>query len=190
MLAAEGANNCIKVRRAVLADVTHLHALLAHFARQRLVLPRSPGELFETLRDFHIAEIDADGEKKLVGGCALHLVNGELAEIKSLVVADEQHGLGIGRRLVEACHDEARSIGLQRTFCLTNQDKFFTRLGYTTVDRARLPEKVWGECVRCDRFLACDEIAMWFDLDKIRVLNYGVVAGAAATPMLLICHQR
>jgi amino-acid N-acetyltransferase len=145
-----------------LSDVEKMHQLLAHFARQQMVLPRSPGELFETLRDFHVATIRGDADEEVVVGCcALHLVNGELAEIKSLSVASAQHGHGLGRRLVETCCSEAHGLGLARVFCLTNQQQFFARLGFEIVDRARLPEKVWGECVRCDRFFACDEIAMW-----------------------------
>ena len=146
-----------------LADVEMMHQLLAHLPVQ-MVLPRSPGELFETLRDFQVATVSSnitdDTVDTVVGCCALQ-VNGELAEIKSLCVAEAQHGQGLGRRLVEACCAEAAQLGLARVFCLTNQQAFFSRLGFEIVDRARLPEKVWGECVRCDRFFACDEIAMW-----------------------------
>ena len=76
------------------------------------------------------------------------------------------HGQGLGRQLVEACIGDARLLGLQRVFCLTNQQNFFERLQFRLVDRARLPEKVWGECVRCDRFFACDEVAMWREVHE------------------------
>jgi hypothetical protein len=62
---------------------------------------------------------------------------------------------------VLAAIDAARDLGLERVFCLTYQAEFFAKLGFTRVDRSRLPDKVWGECVRCHRFLDCDEVAMW-----------------------------
>jgi amino-acid N-acetyltransferase len=62
---------------------------------------------------------------------------------------------------VERCCEEARGLGIERVFCLTYQIDFFAKLGFVKVDRSRLPEKVWGECVRCHRFLDCDEVAMW-----------------------------
>lgn len=153
----------LTIRQARLEDVSSLHSLLSFFARKRQVLPRSPHELFETIRDFQVAEDTAAGS--VVGCCALHIVNGELAEIKSLCVDEAMHGQGLGRRLVEACIADALSLGLERVFCLTNQQDFFERLAFRLVDRARLPEKVWGECVRCDRFFACDEVAMWREVE-------------------------
>ena len=58
---------------------------------------------------------------------------------------------------------EAAAIGLQRVFCLTHQEVFFEPLGLCAADRSRLPEKVWGECVCCNKFLNCDEVAMWIE---------------------------
>ncbi len=146
------------IRPATLGDVPELHALIQAFAARDYLLSRTAGELYETIRDFLVAS-DADGT--LLGCSALHIVNARLAELKSLAVAERAQGLGLGRRLVAAVLAEARTLGLQRVFCLTYQEAFFGRCGFVRVDRSRLPEKVWGECVRCNKFLDCDEIAMW-----------------------------
>lgn len=146
------------IRQARIADVGPLHQLVGQWAAKRLMLPRSQGELYETIRDFLIAEAEPGG---LVGCCALHIDTATVAEIKSLAVAEAAQGQGVGAALVRACLAEARRLGLERVFCLTYQVDFFSKLGFVRVDRSRLPQKVWGECVRCHRFLDCDETAMW-----------------------------
>jgi amino-acid N-acetyltransferase len=135
-----------------------MHALIGYWAERKLLLPRSMGELYESIRDFVVVEAEVGG---LVGCAALHIDTDRIAELKALAVAAAVHGQGVGRQLVEACCRAALELGLERVFCLTYQVDFFAKLGFTRVDRSRLPEKVWGECVRCHRFLDCDEVAMW-----------------------------
>ncbi len=148
----------ITYRPARLGDVPALHALIGHWAERKLMLPRPTNELYETVRDFIVAEAEVGG---IVGCAALHIDTDKIAELKSLAVAEAAHGRGVGKGLVERCCAEAAKLGLERVFCLTYQVDFFTKLGFSKVDRSRLPEKVWGECVRCHKFLDCDEIAMW-----------------------------
>jgi len=148
----------VRYRPARLADVPAMAAIIAGFAEQKLMLPRPNSELYENVRDFLVAEAEPGG---LCGCTALHIDTERIAEIKALAVAPAVHGQGVGRGLVEAAMAAARDLGLERVFCLTYQAEFFAKLGFTKVDRARLPDKVWGECVRCHRFLDCDEIAMW-----------------------------
>ena len=148
----------LTTRPARLADVPALPALINGFAEQKLMLHRPMAELYENIRDFLVAEAEVGG---LVGCAAVHIDTDTVGELKSLAVAPAAHGRGVGRALVGACEDEARRLGLARLFCLTYQVEFFSRLGYTRVDRSRLPDKVWSECVRCHRFLDCDEVAMW-----------------------------
>lgn len=150
-------DDSIILRRACLADVPALASLIAGFAQSGYMLSRSAGELYETIRDFQVVT----SEENVVGCVATHVFTDKIAELKSLAVAASVQGQGVGRALVEGCLADAAQIGLERVFCLTYQIDFFDRLGFVKVDRSRLPEKVWGECVRCDKFLACDETAMW-----------------------------
>jgi len=145
-------------RAARLGDVPAIHDLITAFAQRDFLLSRSAGELYETVRDFQVID---DGASGVLACSALHIVNARLAEVKSLAVAERAQGQGLGRVMVEACVAAAAELGLQRVFCLTYQTEFFHRLAFSKVDRARLPEKVWGECVRCNKFLNCDEVAMW-----------------------------
>jgi amino-acid N-acetyltransferase len=148
--------SAVVFRPARPSDVPALGLLIARFAEQKLMLPRPTGELYETVRDFIVAE---DGG--LVGCVALHIDTGAIAELKSLAVTEARQRQGIGHGLVARGLATAAELGLERVFCLTYQIDFFAKQGFTRVDRSRLPEKVWSECIRCHRFLDCDEVAMW-----------------------------
>jgi amino-acid N-acetyltransferase len=55
---------------------------------------------------------------------------------------------------------EAKALGVGRVFVLTYIPEFFTRVGFAEFDKARLPHKVWSECLKCTKFPECDETAM------------------------------
>ena len=40
---------------------------------------------------------------------AIHVVNAQLAEVKSVAVSESVHGQGLGRLLIQSCLDEARA---------------------------------------------------------------------------------
>jgi len=99
-------------------------------------------------------------------GCvALHTVWSDLAEIKSLAVAEAGQRSGVGRELVEACLSEARELGLKTVFCLTYKPEFFEKSGFVRVDKMTLPHKVWTECFRCPKFPNCDEVALIYRVE-------------------------
>lgn len=148
------------LRKAIIADVKPIQKLLAHFAGKGDMLSRSLSELYESIRDFYVVEEDG----VLLGVSALHIVWEDLAEIRSVAVSEEAGGKGVGSIVVQACIDEARSFGLNRVFCLTYKPDFFSRFGLRVVDKAELPHKVWGDCIKCAKFPDCDEIAMMMDL--------------------------
>ena len=143
--------------RASIADAKAIHDLVNTFARKGEMLPRTMGEVYENLRDFYVIR-DESAETVACGG--LHILWEDLAEIKSLAVREDQQGQGLGLRIVKACLDEAREIGLTTAFALTYRPGFFEKLGFAQADVMTLPRKVWGECYRCPKFPGCNEIAM------------------------------
>ena len=144
------------VRPAAIGDVPEIHHLLEIYAQQGNLLPRTMGELYRHLRDFFVIEIDGH-----VAACgALEIFTEALGEVRSLVVIDDYKGQGLGRLLVERVIDEARAIGLKRLMALTYVPVFFHKLGFQTVSKDTLPEKVWSVCVKCYKFNNCDEIAV------------------------------
>jgi amino-acid N-acetyltransferase len=143
--------------RAEIADAKAIHDLVNTFARKGDMLPRTMAEVYENLRDFYVVRDDG-GDTVACGG--LHILWEDLAEIKSLAVREDLQGHGLGQRIVKACLDEARHIGLTTAFALTYRPGFFEKLGFTQADVMTLPRKVWGECYRCPKFPGCNEIAM------------------------------
>lgn len=144
------------IRKATVADVPAMAQLINDNAELGLMLPKSLAALYETVRAFVVA-VEGD---RVVGVCALTIIWANWAELASLAVAKDQRGKGLGRRLVEVCLDEAKSLGIPRVMTLTYERAFFEKLGFAVLDRQKLPLKVWSECVRCPKNQACDEIAM------------------------------
>jgi amino-acid N-acetyltransferase len=148
------------LRKAQMGDVNHIHKLLLAYASKGDMLSRSLSELYESLRDFNVYEEDG----QVIGAAALHILWSDLAEVRSVAVAEGYGRRGIGEKLVQACISEARELGLKRVFCLTYKPEFFAKLGFRLVDKSELPHKVWSDCIKCVKFPDCDENAMILDL--------------------------
>jgi amino-acid N-acetyltransferase len=95
-----------------------------------------------------------------MGCAALHIAWADLAELKSVAVAQENQKQGVGKRLIESCLSDARELGAQRVFVLTYKPEYFARFGFQKVEHSTLPHKVWAECINCCKFPDCEEIAM------------------------------
>ena len=148
------------VEPARLSDARAIFALVDLWAQRGEMLERPLGEIYEAIRDFKVARAGAE-----VAGCgALHVMGPDLAEIRSLAVAEAQQGRGVGAAIVEACVEEGRALGIERVFALTYRPGFFERQGFVLANVMDFPEKVWNECVRCPFFSNCREIAVVRDL--------------------------
>ena len=154
-------------------DVDGLFALIEVTSRTTTVLARSRDNICEHLRDFMVLR---EGGRIVACG-ALSLVNQQLAELKSLVVSPELRGRGVGPRLVLALVEEGWRLGIDRIFALTDNVPFFEKLGFRHIDKASLPHKVWNECVRCPKFLNCQEEAV--EIRPGRVATRGAWGGGA-----------
>jgi len=160
------------VRKARMADTEAIFELIRTFAARGEMLPRSWAYLYEHLREYFVGEQDG----QVVACGALHLTWRDLGEIISLAVRPEVQGQGWGARIVQACLEEAVDLGLPRVFVLTYQTDFFASQGFQPIDRNELPQKIWGECIHCEKFDHCDEVAlMWEARDKG---SYGELTGA------------
>jgi len=151
------------IRKAVIEDIKVIHKILNHYADKGLLLPRSLSELYDHLRDFFVWEIGYQ-TNSIQGVCALGICWEDLAEIKSLAVAEAHQGKRLGSQLVEACFDEARGLGLKSVFTLTYVSDFFERLGFREVEKSVLPHKIWADCLKCSKFPDCDEKALMIEL--------------------------
>ena len=151
------------IRKAVIEDVKMIHKLLGYYAEKGLLLPRSLSELYDHVRDYWVM-VDDTGVSSLLGVCALGVCWEDLAEIRSLAVAEAYHGKRLGSRLVHACFEEARTLGVREVFTLSYVPNFFLKLGFREVDKSVLPHKIWADCLKCSKFPDCDETAMVMEL--------------------------
>lgn len=148
--------NNLKIRKAVITDTKAIHTLVNQFANKNEMLPRSLNEIYENIRDFYVG-LDSD---KIIGAAALHILWEDLAEIRSVAVSNNYQGRGIGKKLVTKCLKEAEALGVKKIFALTYHPGFFKELGFYDIDKNALPQKIWGECLKCHKFPECNELAV------------------------------
>lgn len=150
------------IRKAHIRDIASVQKMLGRFAQQGKLLARSLSELYTNIRDMFVVQDEESGE--VVGCCSLHIIWEDLAEIRSLAVEEDRQGKGCGRRLVQACLEEARDLGIQRLFTLTYETAFFEHMGFRVVDKNVFPHKIWADCLHCPKFPECDEVALVYDV--------------------------
>lgn len=145
-----------QVEKARISDVIQMHQMITYFADKDEMLARPLSEIYENIRDYFVVR---DGER-IIACAALHVMWSDLAEIKSVAVAEPSQRQGIGQQLIDSCLKEAARLGMPTVFCLTYKPGFFEKFGFTQIDKMELPHKVWTECYRCPKFPNCDEIAL------------------------------
>ena len=146
----------MKIRKAKIADLKYIQKFINNYAKKEEMIPRSLNELYETVRDFVVCE-----EHGTINGvCALHIMWEDLAEIRSLAVDKHNQKKGVWKKLVQQCLKEAQALGIKKVFALTYCPEFFKKLGFLDIDKASLPQKIWGDRLRCPRFPECNEHAV------------------------------
>ena len=150
----------MNIRKATVKDVAAIHDLIKRFAKKYDMLPRSLNEIYENIRDFFVC-IDNDA---IVAAVALHILWEDLAEVRSVAVSKEYQGIGVGKKLVRQCIKEAKKLGINKVFALTYAPEFFKEMDFEEVDKNSLPQKIWGECLKCHKFPECDETAVMKEL--------------------------
>ena len=169
----------ITVRAARLTDVARIHQIINSHAELGRMLFKSYAQLYEDVRDFAVAEVETPGlatgspasETQIVGCVAVGIIWADLAEVRSLAVAEGFLGRGVGRKLVEWCLGDARRMSIRKLMSLTYEQQFFERLGFSVVTKESLPLKVWTDCVKCPKNQNCDEIAMVHELMDVPVIS-------------------
>ncbi|XEC93504.1 N-acetyltransferase [Paenibacillus tarimensis] len=150
-----------QIRKATMDDAQFMYELINTYADEGKLLHRTLNAIYENLQCFYVAEDDGE----IVGTVSLHILDKELAEIRSLTVSSSRFGAGIGKRLVHAVIDETRSLRVKSLLSLTYQIDFFLKCGFKLIDKSRLPmAKIWKDCTHCSKFSNCDENAMIIEI--------------------------
>ena len=151
----------IRFHKPTVADIPTMQALVKEEVEQGKILLRTEDEMATTIRSYTVVEVDG----KMAGFTATHIHSPRLAEVRSLVVGKEFRGLKLGKKLVEACLNEAKTYGIKQVLSLTYEKGFFESCGFREIAKEEIPEhKIWADCIRCKHFPICDEIAMVIDL--------------------------
>src|SRR5262245_37108665 len=121
----------VSLRRAGRADEAAVATLL-----RELALPTEG--VADWLDRFWVAE-----HKHRVAGVAGVGRYGERGLLRSVAVAPDWRGSGIGRTLVDRVLDEGRADGVREVYLLTNTaEHYFPRFGFVQVDRDAVPAGV------------------------------------------------
>ncbi len=116
----------ITVRSVREADLSAIASFIEPFVGEGKLLPRTADELEDLLPHGFIAESDG----QVVGFAALEIYSPKMSEIRSLAVAPEARGQGVGKQLVERCVECARERRVLEVMAITSNEDFFKRCGF------------------------------------------------------------
>ncbi|MBI5374292.1 MAG: N-acetyltransferase [Candidatus Schekmanbacteria bacterium] len=144
------------IRPAKIQDAEPIQKIINYYSRKGLMIQKSLSEIYENIRNYFVYE----KKGKVVGTCCLKIYWKDLAEICSLAVGIREKKKGMGTLLLNHTLSEAKKMGITTVFVLTYVPGFFAENGFEEIDKSKLPQKIWGECIRCHKFPVCDESAM------------------------------
>jgi amino-acid N-acetyltransferase len=163
------------VRAARTSDIPFIQELVEPLVQQRILLGKDLVVLYEAVQEFRIAE-DENGTP--VGCGALHVMWEDLAEVRTLAVAEGWLGRGVGRAILNRIEQDAMALGVSRLFCLTFEVPFFERNGFLPTGEGVVDPQVFAELAR-----SSDEgVAEFLDLSRVKPNTLG------NTRMLKILH--
>ena len=114
------------LREATMDDLIHVQSLLQPFVEQRLLLPRTPGDLAVLMQHAFVA-ID---NTQIIGFSAIEMYSQKLAEIQCLAVHQDYHGQGIGKQLVAKCVQRAKDHNVLEVMAISASDEFLRQCGF------------------------------------------------------------
>lgn len=151
----------INLKKAKLSDIPEMQKLVEKEIKEGVILKRNDDEVATNIRSYILVFRD----KELVGYGALHIHSPSLSEIRSLIVKENARGLGIGKKIVEYCIEEAKELRVKEILTLTYIADFFKKLGFIEIDKEKIPEhKIWQDCIKCIHFPVCNEISLIYKI--------------------------
>ncbi len=154
------------LRLARTPDVEEIQKLVLPLVESRVLLGKDSVSFYEDIQEFSVVEA---ASKKIVACGALHVLWRDIGEIRTLAVAQEYLGRGIGSAIVSDLEERAKSLGLQTLFCLSFQVTFFQKNGFGLQQDSLLAPEVLAELARSP-----DEgVAEFLDLERVRPNTLG-----------------
>lgn len=155
----------ISVRPARTSDVKAIRELVDSYAAPGQMLSKETVTLYESVQEFLVAEKDG-----VVVGCgALHVLWEDLAEVRTVAVAQDFHKQGIGHLILNEIIKRAREVGVKRIFCLTFQTEFFGSIGFKEIHGTPVEPDVYAQLLR-----SYDAgVAEFLDLESVKPNTLG-----------------
>ena len=155
----------IEIRAARTSDIKGIRKLIDSYALQRRLLSKETVTLYESVQEFMVA-IEGD---EVVGCAGLHVLWEDLAEVRTVAVDERFRRQRIGQRLLEAVFERAKSLGVQRIFCLTFETDFFGRNGFAEIQGTPVDPEVYSQLLH-----SYDTgIAEFLDLESVKPNTLG-----------------
>ncbi|MDP4103745.1 MAG: N-acetyltransferase [Bacillota bacterium] len=150
----------MQIRKANMGDTEPIFQLILHYAKEGKLLARSYNSIYENLQSFYVAVEN----NEVIGISSLHILDRDLAEVRSLAVDPNHSRKGIGKALVTEIMKDTKVLEIAKLIALTYQIDFFTKLGFMQVNKNDLPQKMWKDCLNCSKLHSCDETAMLINI--------------------------
>ncbi len=155
----------IQIRPARTSDVKSIRELVDSYAAPGQMLSKETVTLYESVQEFIVAEYDG----VIIGCGALHVLWEDLAEVRTVAVAQNFHKQGIGHLILNKIIERAREVGVKRIFCLTFQTQFFGSLGFTEIHGTPVEPDVYSQLLR-----SYDAgVAEFLDLESVKPNTLG-----------------
>jgi len=148
----------VELVKAKLSDISAMQSLVVSEVKDGIILERTEDEVATNIRSYVLAKED----ENVIGYAALHIHSSRLAEIRSLIVSSEHRAKNIGKRIVQFCLEEAKSLEVSgEVLVLTYLPQFFQKMNFVEIPKESIPEhKIWADCIKCIHFPVCNEISL------------------------------
>jgi amino-acid N-acetyltransferase len=155
----------MEIRPARTSDIKGIRQLIDSYAPQGRLLSKETVTLYESVQEFTVA-VEGD---HVVGCGALHVLWEDLAEVRTVAVAENLRGKGVGHQILDSIIARAQTIGVKRIFCLTFETKFFGRHGFEVIEGTPVEPEIYKELLR-----SYDAgVAEFLDLESVKPNTLG-----------------
>jgi len=155
----------IEIRPARTGDVKQIRALIDTYAVPGRMLGKETVTLYESVQEFTVA-VKGD---RVVGCGALHVLWEDLAEVRTVAVSPDHQRQGIGHKILDSIVARAKSVGVERIFCLTFETEFFGSHGFQVIEGTPVEPDVYAELLR-----SYDQgVAEFLDLESVKPNTLG-----------------
>lgn len=156
----------IRVRPAVTKDVAIIRRMVETYTLDGRLLAKAMVTLYEDVQEFVVA---LDDDEAVIGCGALHVMWEDLAEVRTLAVDPNHLRRGVGSKLLQHLIEQARTLGVQRVFCLTFETGFFGKHGFVEIDGTPVDHAVFEQLLQSYDV----GVAEFLDLERVKPNTLG-----------------